>query len=111
MTRVCFVYIMIVVENVCPTVSGLKFNFTKPDALADADANLVGETRVEKSVVFRCFVENVQFFVSTPKVPVPTPESDHWLAVSLDWTGVVRGGIPSRRLESQAFACPSYKEH
>ncbi|KAJ8933861.1 hypothetical protein NQ318_012432 [Aromia moschata] len=38
-----------------------------------ANANLVGETRVEKSVVVRCFVENVQFFVSTPKVPVPTP--------------------------------------
>ncbi|KAJ8949558.1 hypothetical protein NQ318_016188 [Aromia moschata] len=36
--------------------------------------NLVGETRVEKSVVVRCFVENVQFFVSTPKVPVPTPK-------------------------------------
>ncbi|KAJ8947663.1 hypothetical protein NQ318_009547 [Aromia moschata] len=39
-----------------------------------ANANLVGETRVEKSVVVRCFVENVQFFVSTPKVPVPTPK-------------------------------------
>ncbi|KAJ8944794.1 hypothetical protein NQ318_003662 [Aromia moschata] len=37
------------------------------------DANLVRETRVEKSVVVLCFVENVQFFVSTPKVPVPTP--------------------------------------
>ncbi|KAJ8954907.1 hypothetical protein NQ318_016847 [Aromia moschata] len=36
------------------------------------DANLVGETRVEKSIEVRCFVENVQFFVSTPKVPVPT---------------------------------------
>ncbi|KAJ8955181.1 hypothetical protein NQ318_009077 [Aromia moschata] len=26
------------------------------------DANLVGETLVEKSIVVRCFVENVQFF-------------------------------------------------
>ncbi|KAJ8942892.1 hypothetical protein NQ318_011305 [Aromia moschata] len=23
--------------------------------------------------IVQCFVENVQFFVSTPKVPVPTP--------------------------------------
>ncbi|KAJ8961794.1 hypothetical protein NQ318_021397 [Aromia moschata] len=37
------------------------------------NANLIGETRVEKSIVVLCFVENVQFFVSTPKVPVPTP--------------------------------------
>ncbi|KAJ8941601.1 hypothetical protein NQ318_012947 [Aromia moschata] len=37
------------------------------------NANLVGETRVEKSIVVRCFMENVQFFVSTPKGPVPTP--------------------------------------
>ncbi|KAJ8951021.1 hypothetical protein NQ318_006406 [Aromia moschata] len=40
-------------------------------------ANLVGETCVEKSVVVLCFVENVQFFVSTPKVPVPTPGENH----------------------------------
>ncbi|KAJ8947597.1 hypothetical protein NQ318_010109 [Aromia moschata] len=39
------------------------------------DANLVGETGVEKSIIVRCFVENVQFFVSTPKVSVPTPET------------------------------------
>ncbi|KAJ8963382.1 hypothetical protein NQ318_018859 [Aromia moschata] len=44
-------------------------------SINSANANLVGETRVEKSVVVRCFVENVQFFVSTPKVPVPTPGS------------------------------------
>ncbi|KAJ8942723.1 hypothetical protein NQ318_017022 [Aromia moschata] len=42
-------------------------------SINSANANLVGETFVEKSVVVRCFVENVQFFVSTPKVPVPTP--------------------------------------
>ncbi|KAJ8947847.1 hypothetical protein NQ318_009992 [Aromia moschata] len=42
-------------------------------ASSPEDANLIGEKRVEKSVVVPCFVENVQFFVSTPKVPVPTP--------------------------------------
>ncbi|KAJ8941374.1 hypothetical protein NQ318_000840 [Aromia moschata] len=44
-----------------------------PDQRLEFYANLVGETLVEKSVGVRCFVENVQFFVSTPKVPVPTP--------------------------------------
>ncbi|KAJ8950736.1 hypothetical protein NQ318_011228 [Aromia moschata] len=46
----------------------------EPARIIAWNANLVGETHVEKSVVVRCFAENVQFFVSTPKVPVPTPE-------------------------------------
>ncbi|KAJ8953773.1 hypothetical protein NQ318_015431 [Aromia moschata] len=62
------------VENKFDNVLKIDTGFNKLLIIRQSDdANLVCETRVEKSVVVRCFVENVQFFVSTPKVPVPTP--------------------------------------
>ncbi|KAJ8939219.1 hypothetical protein NQ318_014920, partial [Aromia moschata] len=61
------------------------------------DANLVGETRVEKSVVVRCFVGNVQFFVSTPKVPVPTPGSTGQILTDMRRPADIYNYYPNRR--------------